>query len=110
MSEASPINSQANFADMRAAGEQFQNALEECQRIQGAVDGTKTSLARSYYGDENSSSAIFYGKFTQWQQDFDVVRGALARMVLELADANSNYEKQEDVNKEIAAAISAQLS
>jgi hypothetical protein len=110
MSGASPVNSQANFGDMRSAGEQFQHALQECQKIQNAIDTTKTSLGTNFYGDENSSATAFFGKFTLWQQDFDLVKGALARMVLELADATSNYEKQEDLNKEIAGAIAAQLS
>jgi hypothetical protein len=103
------ILTQADFTDMRKAGEQFQNALEDCERTQTQIETAKQQLATGYGGDAGSSSQTFFAKLAVWQGDFNLVKGALARMVLELADATTDYQKNEHLNEEIANAIAAQL-
>jgi hypothetical protein len=99
--------SQANFADMGVAHQAFQDAVERCGQIQTEVDGCKADLATAYTG---GAANALQTKMTDWQNDFTLVKGALARMTLELSDSKVDYQKQEDVNAEIAAAIASTLN
>jgi len=104
---ANANRSQASFADMGVAHEEFQNAVEQCQRIQTEVDVCNGELAKAYTG---GAASALQTKMTDWQNDFTLVKGALSRMTLELADSKVDYQKQEDVNKEIADAIASTLA
>jgi uncharacterized protein YukE len=99
-------NVNAVFADMEYAAQQFQNALENCQNTGRSVDGLKVELQKAY---TSSSSQIYLTKLTEWQDDFQRVEGALARMTLELANSKEDYIRQDDEAAEIANAIKAQL-
>jgi uncharacterized protein YukE len=99
-------NVNANFADMKIAGQEFQNALESCQATGAAVESLKTELQTAY---ASTSSQTYLPKLIEWQSDFTRVEGALARMTLELAETNKDYIKSDDEAAEIAAAIKAQL-
>jgi uncharacterized protein YukE len=96
----------ADFADMKVAAEQFQNALENCQNTGQAVEGLKTQLMQAY---TSSSSETYLPKLAAWQADLQKVEGALARMTLELAETNKDYVRIDDEAAEIANAIQAQL-
>lgn len=97
----------AQFADMGVAHQAFQNALKQCQDAQTRVDDIKNQLATAYTGEAGNTMTQ---KMTDWQTDFDLVKGALARMTLELADSKVDYQKQEDQNTEIAQAINSVLN
>jgi uncharacterized protein YukE len=99
-------NVNAVWADMETAAQQFQNALENCQNTGRAVDGLKVEVQKAY---TSSSSGIYLTKLTEWQEDFQRVEGALARMTLELAETNKDYIRIDNEAEEIAAAIKAQL-
>jgi uncharacterized protein YukE len=99
-------NVNAVFADMEVAAQQFQNALENCQNTRNAVEGLKLEVQKAY---TSSSSGIYLTKLTEWQDDFQRVEGALARMTLELAETNKDYKRQDDEAAEIASAIRLQL-
>jgi uncharacterized protein YukE len=96
----------ANFADMEVAAQQFQNALENCQNTGRAVDGLKVELQKAY---TSSSSLTYLTKLTEWQEDFQRVEGALARMTLELANSKEDYIRQDNEAEEIANALKATL-
>jgi hypothetical protein len=99
-------NVNAVWADMATAAQQFQNALENCQNTGRAVDNLKVEVQKAY---TSSSSGIYLTKLTEWQDDFQRVEGALARMTLELAETNKDYIRIDNEAEEIAAAIKAQL-
>jgi WXG100 family type VII secretion target len=96
----------AEFAAMGQAFQQFQDAVETCQRMDGEVEGTKSQLLTVYKG---GSANVYVPKLQAWQDEFKKVQGALGRMTLELSRSKDDYQRQEDENKEISNAISAQL-
>jgi uncharacterized protein YukE len=97
----------ADFKKMEVAAQEFQNALERCQETKNKVAELEARVPKVY---SSSSAPAYMAKLKEWQADFQRVEGALARMTLELAEANKDYIRIEKESEEIANAIKAQLS
>jgi hypothetical protein len=99
-----------DFTDMGVAHERFQDALQECVRIQAEVDRSRTDIQGAYQNDDKDSAANAYlFHLGKWQEKFDEVKQALAGMTLELASTRTDYQHIEDLNQEINNAIASQL-
>lgn len=102
-------NTQGSFNDLQVAHDAFQDALKKCTDAQIGFQDNQGTLRTVYNGGADSSSAVFQQKMKDWDAQFTLVKGALARMTLELANSTEDYQKNEDVNAEIAAAITSKL-
>jgi WXG100 family type VII secretion target len=98
--------SSMDFSSMEVAYQHFDDAVAECNRHKGLVETEEQNLRGGYGGP---SADQFLAKVDKWQEHFDKVIAALARVRDVLKENKDTAVTQEDNNVGDVNNISVQL-